>query len=465
MSVNVTIVSADGDDESSIELLTDEDDGNTDGTSLEEDDEDSTNEDEEDEFLDELLGLSITTPTVNWKAPITGVSVSISGQNPPLQTTSTNIGIIPSNLPIAPQQSFVLPTQNTGIIPGNLPVAPQQSFVLPTQNTGIIPSNLPVAPQPSFVLEILPSQPGATTPINFSYGSLQGFGGGTTPISIQPVMTQVQPQLPVQSQLQSQVQPQLQSQVQSQLPVQFEKIGRQFIVKTTPGLLNAYGQYFQALRGKYEETIQGSLGMSTLVGQWVFPSTQEQDVRRVLTQIFNGQLPPPAQLAPAMQISLDSANIPGAPVSQPTTQIPSQIVQSTNIQVPTQPVGRGRGRGRGQTKPATEQTVAPSQIIASTLGQQQIQTAPPSVIGQIQSQVPLPSYDPTQRDPGESQAEYDRRHGLYQRLIRYQLPNGATIPPDTADVLSRMRNNVDIEGVGYNDVAMKILNTYLPIAK
>ena len=223
-------------------------------------------------------------------------------------------------------------------------------------------------------------------------------------------------------------------------PMKFEKIGKNFVVQTNPGLLTRYSEYLRNLRGKYEET----------TGQWTFPSSQEQNVRNILNQIFSGQLPPPDQLAPANQINIDLSTATSIPTTHPIIQAPAQILQSTNIQVP-QP-SRGRGRGR----PVKEPSIPPSQIIASTLGTQYIQTLPPSVINQPQGQIPLPEYSPLDKEIGESQAEYDVRKYLYQYLANNQ------IPPDTADILSRMRNNVDVQGVGYNQYAMNILNSYLP---
>ena len=82
-----------------------------------------------------------------------------------------------------------------------------------------------------------------------------------------------------------------------------------------------------------------------------------------------------------------------------------------------------------------------------------------------QRQINIPPYNPSDKEPGESQTEYARRQQLYTALINYVLPNGQRIPSETADLLSRMRNNVDIEGVGYNEAAMRILNMYLPVQK
>ena len=59
----------------------------------------------------------------------------------------------------------------------------------------------------------------------------------------------------------------------------------------------------------------------------------------------------------------------------------------------------------------------------------------PTITPQAQQ---LPPYDPTKREPGESSVEYDRRIQLYNMLL------DQNVPSQTADVLARMRNNIDI---------------------
>lgn len=230
--------------------------------------------------------------------------------------------------------------------------------------------------------------------------------------------------------------------------LRFEKIGREFIIFTPPGYLNQYSQYFQNLGGKYDEIIQGPIGNSYLIGRWIFNSRKEQEVRRLLDQILSGQLLPPEQLAPAQQLSINLSEPVSLSIPESVIQPPAQIYPIGNIPTPVEPPPRKK-----QAPPSPSMT--PSQVIASTLKNQPIQTSLPSVINP-QTQVPLPTYDPLDREVGESQEEYNVRKYLYEYLL------SNNIPPDAADTLSRMRNDVDILGVTYNPIAMEILNKYLP---
>ena len=115
--------------------------------------------------------------------------------------------------------------------------------------------------------------------------------------------------------------------------------------------------------------------------------------------------------------------------------------------IPAAPI---KGRGKKANYPVTP-TVSQS-YAAQTTGLPILQP----------SQIP---YDPTKQEPGETNLVYQRRLGLYQALLAIRLNNGQTIPPETANVLAHMRNNVDIDAVGYNQAAMQLLQQYLPVNK
>jgi hypothetical protein len=234
---------------------------------------------------------------------------------------------------------------------------------------------------------------------------------------------------------------------QQQYPVIINNTGKEVIVQTPIGYFTHYAEYFQNLRGKYEEIYE-----PYAASQWTFTKRREQEVRNLINQILSGQLPPPSQLAQANQINIDLSAPSILPISQPLNQPLTQVIPMTNIQPPLVQTS-GRGRGRKKIQEQQPLSLAPSQIIASTLGPQTMQTSTPNVIRQAPE---LPAYDPTEREAGESQEEYKIRVFLYN----YLLSNNIT--PDYADTLSRMRNNVDVLGVGYNQVAMNVLNAYLP---
>jgi hypothetical protein len=123
-------------------------------------------------------------------------------------------------------------------------------------------------------------------------------------------------------------------------------------------------------------------------------------------------------------------------------QTPGPMVVNT---APVPPPQKGT---RGKKNPVVPTVSLPSQTTGLPLLQ-------PSSI----------PYDPTRQEPGEGSVEYQRRVGLYQALLNQRLPNGQFVDSHYADVLSRMRNNVDVLGVGYNQAAMQILNQFLPVNK
>jgi len=69
---------------------------------------------------------------------------------------------------------------------------------------------------------------------------------------------------------------------------------------------------------------------------------------------------------------------------------------------------------------------------------------------------PTVKYNPEKRDPGESEAEYNRRQLIYMTLL-----NEVDLSVEVSDVLSRVQNNIDIKGIRYNTGVMNILKQYI----
>jgi hypothetical protein len=360
-----------GDDDSEGYLYSSDESDNNDISDLSDDDESSL--DEDDDLLDELAGMFLSsTGQVDWRAPISNISVSFGNQP-------------------APTPSVDLP---------GLPTAPNVGATLPAVGS---------------TLEIIPSGPTLPT------------------------------------------QPQVTAMKQPQHPVNFQKVGRQLIMQVPPGLLNAYNQYFQALQGKYEEGFQGPPGRTQFVAQWVFPIKQENDVYRVVEQIFTGVLPPPNQLAPAQQVTVDLSTAGSIPMQAPRNFGQAQVLETAQTQI-VEPETRRKQRRSRASKPT--QPVPTSQLIAATIP---ADAQMPTTSQEVSAPAPLPAYNPLDKNPGESQAEYERRRGIYQALLNLTLPGGRRITQEQADLLSRMRNNVDFLGVNYDEFAMNILNTFVPV--
>ncbi len=134
------------------------------------------------------------------------------------------------------------------------------------------------------------------------------------------------------------------------------------------------------------------------------------------------------------------------PFQMPTQNVIPPLLNYAPVPIPSAP------------KKSSKKTSAPINPMVS-------QVFPSQVVGLPVLQVSQVPYDPTRQAPGESSVEYQRRLGLYNALIQMRLPNGQFISPAQADTLSRMRNNVDIQAVGYNQAAMQLLNSYLPTLK
>lgn len=213
-------------------------------------------------------------------------------------------------------------------------------------------------------------------------------------------------------------------------PVTLEKVGNRLVVRSQP----AYAPYFEALRGKYDHNEEA----------WTFSTRQEGQVADLIQRILTGQLPPPSQLA------VPSTEEIGIGLSVPTEVPTQQLIFGGTSVTPLPPrVPKPRQRIPALPPPPSLPGIpAPPSISAA-----------PEIPSMPAPPVELPQYDPTAREPGESDIEYQRRISLYQYLFQ-AFPG---ISQSSADVLSRMRNNVDILGSLYDDASMQILNAYLPI--
>ena len=233
-------------------------------------------------------------------------------------------------------------------------------------------------------------------------------------------------------------------------PVSFETVVRNLIVRAPPGYLDAYETYLRNLRGKKDER----------TGDWIYNVKQEPQVKELVNRIVNRQLPPPNELPipSSQQVSIDINAVGQLPARPP---LPATEIMITPSAVPEPTPTRRRRQAAPTPTVPTGPTYLPSQAIAATM--------PTSIIPQTTTpvtpvpQVPLPPYDPLTKEPTESQQEYERRRQLYLHLSNLVLPGGERVPSESADILSRMRNQVDIHGVRYAEAAMDILNTYLPL--
>ena len=232
--------------------------------------------------------------------------------------------------------------------------------------------------------------------------------------------------------------------------IQIGVIGKNLVVQV-PRELGPYSQYFENLKGVYNPA------NST----WSFYKNKEVQVRSLLTDILTGRLPPPNMLVvpTAQEISID---ISGAGVLPVTAPLVGPVVVTTEIPfVPPEKVKARRTKKIEETR-----VILPSQAIVESIQLANIPPIPPSGTPSL---VPppeprqLPQYNPLEKEPGESQAEFQRRVQLYTYLTSLVLPTKQNIPSGIADVLSRMRNAVDIDGVGYNPISMQTLNTYLKV--
>lgn len=175
-----------------------------------------------------------------------------------------------------------------------------------------------------------------------------------------------------------------------------------------------------------------------------------QQINYPIQSLAMGQFQPTPNLAP---IGVAGPVLGPGSMSQQTLitpQVTPSFVMPAGTTLGVTPAAPTKGRGKKANYPVTP-TVSQS-YAAQTTGLPILQP----------SQIP---YDPTKQEPGETNLVYQRRLGLYQALLAIRLPNGQTIPPETANVLAHMRNNVDIDAVGYNQAAMQLLQQYLPVNK
>ena len=235
--------------------------------------------------------------------------------------------------------------------------------------------------------------------------------------------------------------------IESFFPGTMERKNRRFYIHVNPDILQGlrnYDQYFVASKGRQE------------VDGWSFPPSQEAAVRGVLYRIFTGQLPPPNQLPqPSIeQMRIDTTVVPQIPIQQQVA--PVQIAQS--MLPPQMVVAEPAPRRRRQPAAQVQTTSAPlpSAVVMASMPTEGINIYPSASGATPAPQAPLPSYEPTAPEAGESQEVYQRRLFGYQHLLSQGYSSSS------ADVISRMRNDVDVLGVGYHPTAMASMNQSLP---
>ena len=203
--------------------------------------------------------------------------------------------------------------------------------------------------------------------------------------------------------------------------------------------LDPYYTYIATLKGKQ-------------VGprQWEYPLSKETAVKNLLTRIVTGQLLPPSYTT---QVQLPTTNI-NVGMAMDTPEDPNLaktvIVETPNIQQVAPPVTKSRVRP--PVAPAVT-TPTGTSVSAAQLVQSQMNPVPrPQGVPAVPKD--LPKYDPTVQELGESEERYKIRLANYNKLIGYG--------QQAADLLSRVRNNVDFDGVDYSATMMQYINAYLP---
>lgn len=225
-----------------------------------------------------------------------------------------------------------------------------------------------------------------------------------------------------------------------------QRQGRKLYLISPPPVLKDYSSYFQSvLKGKQLEN-----------GDWEFSARQEKNLFSLLKKIQTGEIVPESQV-PLPSVSSVNPETIGEipPPSVPITPFSTAEIQSTPPPTLFIPPEVESTKKKRTPKVSTEPVMVPSEIIARTTALELTNPLPTSP--KPLSPRYIPTYNPRTQDPGESDEAYARRIQVLDYLV------GEGLPESSADVLARLRNNVDIDGVSYDDLVMKILNQYLPI--
>ena len=208
-----------------------------------------------------------------------------------------------------------------------------------------------------------------------------------------------------------------------------EKSARYISLKDTEGKYKGYAPYFEALGGKLDPNL----------GVWLFSKRKEAQLREIVDNILTGKLPLPENQPPATPFEVGAI----------TSELPiTETVVPSKILTEEQPVLEIPATKRGKKKEPPPSTPGlPSQAV------QMIGTSPLPVIGQISQ---TPNYSPLDKEPGEATRRYTRRVQIYRALL------AAGVEDHKADMISRMKNNVDFDSGSYNKEMMNLLDQYLP---
>lgn len=209
------------------------------------------------------------------------------------------------------------------------------------------------------------------------------------------------------------------------------------ILTDSTGALDPYFDYIKNVKGK-----------QIAPRKWEFTLGQDTTIKNLLNRIVTGQLLPPSMQTRA-QVPQSNVNVGMAPVpfeESPSVGSAKLLSEATNLPPPEAP----KTKTRPPVAPPPQQGVSTSalNLIQSQMRIDQTQTGPVAVFEK------LPVYNPTAQEPGESEERYRIRIQNYNKLLQYGI--------QTADLLSRVRNNVDFEGVEYSATMMQYINAYLP---
>jgi len=219
------------------------------------------------------------------------------------------------------------------------------------------------------------------------------------------------------------------------------------IVRDPNGYFDIYSEYFNNLlpkkKKKEEEEPQTRI--------WSYPASREIRVKELLRDIISGKLPPP-HLQPSVQVTPVNLNNPGL------LAIPSMPVTSSQIQIlELSSLSQIEPQLKPKPKVPPPPSVAPNRTTLSAYEAIQSMTNPQLVplAGPIAKPKKAIRYDPTARAPGEADSRYQIRLASYNRLV------GQGFPATTADLLSRMKDNMEFEGVEYSVTGTNFVKQYL----
>ncbi|MEM3858055.1 MAG: hypothetical protein QW478_01470 [Candidatus Micrarchaeaceae archaeon] len=199
-------------------------------------------------------------------------------------------------------------------------------------------------------------------------------------------------------------------------PFSYYQDDKQLLIVVNDPNMRQYDDYFYRLDGKLDEEKYG-------IPVWEFPVSKEKKVFEKINEILTGQLPPPSELpVPEFDVNAEEGVY--------TTENPESV--------------------SFKAKPKKERKVK----VKKEKTEIQEPKIPP-----VEETI---NYNPLAKERGETEEQYTRRKYIYESLLTLDIGNNEYFTPEYADVLSRMRNNVDFLNILYEKDAMNILNTFIP---